>query len=105
MAKAQTKASNKYNGEHYSKIQANIDKNDYNAACKFCHLSGLNKKQMLVNAIRYYIFSSIQSGTWNDDEIKQIADSYGIEVSEIQAEYEKAKAAYQNGNYPDEDSE
>ena len=26
MAKTQTKASNKYNKEHYAKIQANVDK-------------------------------------------------------------------------------
>lgn len=83
-SKAHIKASNKYNKEHYAKIQANIGKCDYNMACAFCHMANMSKAQLITQAIRKYIADEMESGKWNDDEISAIAESFDIDIKEIE---------------------
>lgn len=60
-SKAHIKASNKYNKEHYAKIQANIGKCDYNIACAFCYMANMSKAQLITQAIRKYIADEMES--------------------------------------------
>lgn len=83
-SKAQINASNKYNKEHYAKIQANINKPDYNGFCHFCSISGLSKAQLITRAVRQYIFEEIMLGKWSDDDIRSIAEAFEMQISEIQ---------------------
>lgn len=83
-SKAQIEASNKYNKEHYAKIQANINKSVFNGACKFCYISGMSKAQLITQSIRKYIFDEMISGNWNDSEIKNIAEAFEIDIKEIE---------------------
>lgn len=83
-SKAHIKASNKYNKEHYAKIQANISKCDYNMACAFCYMANMSKAQLITQAIRKYIADEMESGKWNDDEISTIAESFDIDIKEVE---------------------
>lgn len=55
VSKAHIKASNKYNKENYSKIQANISKDDYNIIDTYCKQSNTSKAQLIVNACKLWI--------------------------------------------------
>ena len=96
VSKAHINASNKYNKEHYAKIHANINKNDFNGACKFCDVSGMSKAQLISNAIRKYIFDEMLTGNWNDEQIKEIAESFEINVADIEKARNEAAQAVNN---------
>ena len=82
-SKAQIKASNKYNKIHKAKIQANIEKCDFNGACKFCDLSGISKAQLITRAIRKYVIDEMRNGNWSDDQIHDIAEAFEMSDEEI----------------------
>ena len=94
VSKAHVKASNKYNKEHYSKIQANISKITYNGACVYCSRFDIPKAQLISNAIRKYIFDEMASGNWTDDDIHEIAQAFEMtdeQISKIKADAEYAR--------------
>lgn len=94
-SKAHIKASNKYNKEHYSKIQANIGKITYNGACVYCAHFHIPKAQLISNAIRKYIFDEMVSGAWSDEEIHEIAEAFEMtdeEISKIKSDAEYARS-------------
>lgn len=68
-SKAHIDASNKYNKEHYSKIQANIPHELYDSVCKFCYKTGMNKTQVIKQGCKIVIGESSNikwsEGTFN----------------------------------------
>lgn len=96
VTKAHIKASNKYNKEHYSKIQANIGQITYNGACVYCAHFNISKAKLISNAIRKYIFDEMASGQWSDDEIHEIAEAF--EMSDDEITKIKADAIYAREN-------
>lgn len=64
VTKAHIKASNKYNKENYSKIQANISKSDYQIIDDFCKSNNISKSIMIVNCCRYCIDNNIDIVTY-----------------------------------------
>lgn len=80
-SKAQIKASNKYNKEHYSKVQANIDKNDYNGICAYCSASGMSKATLITEATKKYIREEVENGNLDIEQANLIADAYGADVT------------------------
>ena len=94
-SKAHIKASNKYNKEHYAKIQANIGKITYNGACVYCSHFHIPKAQLISNAIRKYIFDEMVSGAWSNESIHEIAEAFEMsdaEIAKIKADAEYARA-------------
>lgn len=69
MGKAQTKASNKYNKEHYAKIQANVDKEVFRNACAHCYLSGDSKAQLISKAVDAYIQVELREGKYTEEQL------------------------------------
>lgn len=102
VTKAHIKASNKYNKEHYSKIQANIEKITYNGACVYCAHFNISKAKLISNAIRKYIFDEMASGNWSDDDIHEIAEAFEMtdeEIVQIKADAEYARENNINVNH------
>ena len=87
MAKTQTKASNKYNKEHYAKIQANVDKEVFRNACAHCYLSDDSKAQLISKAIDAYIQIELREGKYTKEQ------------------FAKALEYFKKENHSDEDSE
>lgn len=72
MGKAQTKASNKYNKEHYAKIQANVDKEVFRNACAHCYLSGDSKAQLISKAVEAYIEAELKGGRYTEEQLAEV---------------------------------
>lgn len=76
MAKNQTKASNKYNKEHYAKIQANVDKEVFRNACAHCYLSGDSKAQLISKALDAYIQVELRTGKYTKEQFAKALEEF-----------------------------
>ena len=76
MGKAQTKASNKYNKEHYAKIQANVNKEVFQSACAHCHLSGDSKAQLITKAVDAYIQAELREGKYTEEQFTKALEDF-----------------------------
>lgn len=101
-SKAHIKASNKYNKEHYAKVQANINKETYNGLCAFCHVSGMSKAQLISNATKEYVYSKIESGELNANQVSEIANAYGV-TFETETDSNGSVRYFIKANQPTED--